>query len=51
MNDFKINPRDRGRGLLLFIEFKEVTHDYRFDEIQAYEFLLLKDNIAFASMY
>ena len=50
-----MDPKDKGRGMLLFIrgdiETKEVTHEFGFDEIQAYELFLPKDNILFVSIY
>ena len=55
MKDQNADPGDIGRGMILYIrcdiEFKEITHDCRFDEIQAYELFLPKDNIVFVSIY
>ena len=50
-----MDPEDKVRGMLQYIrgdiETKEVTHDFGFDEIQAYELFLPKDNIIFVSIY
>ena len=50
-----MDPEDKGRGMLLYIrgdiETKEVTYEFGFDEIQAYELFLPKDNIIFVSIY
>ena len=50
-----MDPEDKRRGMLLYIrgdiETKEVTHEFGFDEIQAYELFLPKDNIIFVSIY
>ena len=44
-----MDPEDKRRGMLLYIrgdtETKEVTHEFGFDEIQAYELFLPIDNI------
>ena len=42
LKDKNMDPEDKGRGMLLYIrgdiETKEVTHEFGFNEIQAYEF-------------
>ena len=55
LKDKNLEPEDKGRGMLLYIrgdiETKEVTHEFGFDAIQAYELFLPKDNIIFVSIY
>ena len=55
LTDKSMDPEDKRRRMLLYIrgdiETKEVTHEFGFDEIQAYELFLQKENIIFVSIY
>ena len=55
LKDKNMDPEDKGRGMLLYIrgdiETKGVTHEFGFDEIQAYEIFLPKDTINFVSIF